>query len=192
MIASQSKRPEVATESDDQHEDHAAREKQLSGWQAEIAREAQEGHGLDALQRALSELKVNYGADELFTFRAVDELQQCAGRHLSDLHYPETIHALFEAAFLDGNVDLDKTPVRPDVGTGIKRFAAIEDPEHVRSRRGTPQATIDAIMYTVQARGVAALREPINIDRLSRCDAAAKDEINERIARLIATKKIAP
>ena len=97
MIASQSKRPDLAAESDNQHEDHAAREKQLSGWQAEIAREAEEGHGLDALQTALSELKVNYGADELFTFRAVDELRRCADRHLSELHYPETIHALFAA-----------------------------------------------------------------------------------------------
>ena len=125
MIASQSKRPDLAAESDDQHEDHAARENQLLGWQGEIAREAQQGHGLDALQRALSELKVKFGADELFTFRAVDELQQCADRHLSELHYPETIHALFEAAFLDRDVDLDNAPVRLDVDTGIKRFADI-------------------------------------------------------------------
>jgi hypothetical protein len=56
---------------------------------------------------------------------------------------------------------------------------------------GTPQTTIEAIMWTVRSRGVAALNEPANIERLSRCDDAARTEINERIAKLIAQKEIA-
>ena len=55
----------------------------------------------------------------------------------------------------------------------------------------TPRTTIEAIMWTVRVRGVAALREAANIERLSRCDSTARTEINERIARLIAAKEIA-
>ena len=40
--------------------------------------------------------------------------------------------------------------------------------------RGTPQTTIEAIMLTVRAPGVAALKEPANLERLSRSDSAAK------------------
>ena len=57
--------------------------------------------------------------------------------------------------------------------------------------RRTPQATIEAVIYSVRERGIAALREPTNIERLVTCDDAAKAEINERIARLIAAKEIA-
>jgi hypothetical protein len=55
----------------------------------------------------------------------------------------------------------------------------------------TPQTTIEAIMYVVRERGVAALKEPANIERLLLCDDAARTEINERIGRLIAAKEIA-
>ena len=52
------------------------------------------------------------------------------------------------------------------------------------SRWATPQATIEAIMVTVRARGVAALKEPANVERLKRCDDATKAEINRRITML--------
>ncbi len=55
----------------------------------------------------------------------------------------------------------------------------------------TPRTTIEAVMWTVRVRGVAALGEAANIERLSRCDSTARIEINERIARLIAAKEIA-
>jgi hypothetical protein len=55
----------------------------------------------------------------------------------------------------------------------------------------TPQTMIEAVMFSVRERGVAALKEPANIERLSRCDDDAKTEINEWIARLIAAKEIA-
>jgi hypothetical protein len=46
-------------------------------------------------------------------------------------------------------------------------------------------------VYCVRERGLAALKEPANLERLTHCDAAAKTEINRRIARLIAAKEIA-
>jgi hypothetical protein len=57
--------------------------------------------------------------------------------------------------------------------------------------RGTPRTTIEAIMLAVKARGVAALKEPTNLERLSRCDPAARAAINSRVATLIAAKEIA-
>ena len=57
--------------------------------------------------------------------------------------------------------------------------------------RPTPQTVVEAILHCVRERGVAALKEPANIERLLRCDAAAKTEINRRIARLVAAKEIA-
>jgi hypothetical protein len=57
--------------------------------------------------------------------------------------------------------------------------------------RPTPRTTIEAILWCVRERGVQALREIANIERLLRCDSAAKAEINERIARGIAPRDIA-
>jgi hypothetical protein len=60
-----------------------------------------------------------------------------------------------------------------------------------KRERPTPQVTIEAIMYCIRDRGVAAMKEPANIERLLCCDAPAKTEINRRIARLVAAKEIA-
>src|SRR6476660_1459670 len=155
MIASQSKRPNLAAESDDQHEDRAARENQLLGWQGEIAREAQQGHGIDALQSILSELENEFGADESFLSDAIDDLQQCADRHLSEKHTPETINAIFVAAFpnLYLYLDLDHVTIRLDAETEIRRLADINaDWDVIGRQRRTPQTTIEAIMYTVRTR----------------------------------------
>jgi hypothetical protein len=48
----------------------------------------------------------------------------------------------------------------------------------------TPQTTIEAILHCVRERGLAALKEPANQERLLRCDAAACQRINDRIERL--------
>lgn len=53
----------------------------------------------------------------------------------------------------------------------------------LRNRR-TPQVTIEAILYCVRERGLAALQEPANLKNLSRCDEAARAQINKRIAKL--------
>jgi hypothetical protein len=44
--------------------------------------------------------------------------------------------------------------------------------------RPTPQATIEAIKQSVRDGGLAALKQPGNRERLSRCDAAARMEID--------------
>ena len=52
----------------------------------------------------------------------------------------------------------------------------------------TPQSTIDALVYCVRKHGIEALKEPANVERLSRCDAAARKEINERIKAFLNRK----
>ena len=51
-------------------------------------------------------------------------------------------------------------------------------------RLTTPDSVIEAIMYCVRARGLAALKEPAIRERLKCCNRAARDEINRRIAML--------
>jgi hypothetical protein len=55
---------------------------------------------------------------------------------------------------------------------------------HFNTHRSTPQVTVEAIMLAVRERGIAALNEPKNIERLRRCDETALAEINRRISRL--------
>jgi hypothetical protein len=43
-------------------------------------------------------------------------------------------------------------------------------------------------MLTVRERGVSALNEPDTLERLGRCDAAARQQINQRIAKLLSQK----
>lgn len=52
------------------------------------------------------------------------------------------------------------------------------------ARRSTPQTTIEAVMYCVRERGLAALREPANQQRLMTFDNVARVEVNKRIAKL--------
>jgi hypothetical protein len=56
--------------------------------------------------------------------------------------------------------------------------------ERTRERRPTPQSTIEAILYCVRTRGLAALKELANLERLRRCDAMAQAEIDRRIDKL--------
>jgi len=51
-------------------------------------------------------------------------------------------------------------------------------------QRPTPQTTIEAILYCVKARGQSPLQESANVERLSRCDAAALAQIAARMAKL--------
>jgi hypothetical protein len=73
-------------------------------------------------------------------------------------------------------------PVYRPIGT--KSVGVLWDRLNHPSRWATPQATIEAIMVTVRGRGVAALKEPANVERLKRCDDATKAEINRRITML--------
>ena len=57
--------------------------------------------------------------------------------------------------------------------------------------RPTPQVTVEAIWHAVRERGLAALKEPVNVERLLRCDAGPKAQIDRRIEKLINAKGIA-
>ena len=58
----------------------------------------------------------------------------------------------------------------------------------LNTRGSTPQATVEAIMVAVRERGVAALKDAANVERLGRCDQVTRAQINQRIARLIEHK----
>jgi hypothetical protein len=57
--------------------------------------------------------------------------------------------------------------------------------------RPTPRSTVEAVMYAVRDRGLGALDEPATKERLGRCDAPARAEINQRIEALIAAGRLA-
>jgi|SRR5215472_703561 len=60
----------------------------------------------------------------------------------------------------------------------------------LRRPRETAQTAIEAVIHSVRERGVAALKEPANIERLLECDDDSRIEINQRIARLIAVESL--
>ena len=72
-----------------------------------------------------------------------------------------------------------------DIVTHWERDYPPVEPKRLRATRATPQVVIEAIMYCVRERGVQAMREVSNIERLSHCDAAAKAQVNARVAKLI-------
>jgi hypothetical protein len=47
--------------------------------------------------------------------------------------------------------------------------------------RPTPAVVVEAVMLAVRERGLSALKEPATVERLQRCDAVARAEINQRI-----------
>jgi hypothetical protein len=63
--------------------------------------------------------------------------------------------------------------------------------EPLPCRRPTPDVVIEAVMYSVRKRGIGALSEPDTIERLQRCDAYARTEINKRIDALAARRECA-
>jgi hypothetical protein len=65
-------------------------------------------------------------------------------------------------------------------GASIDRAWALNDPR----RFPTPQSTIEAVFDCVRERGLAALTEPANVQRLKTFDETARKQLNERIARL--------
>jgi hypothetical protein len=51
-------------------------------------------------------------------------------------------------------------------------------------QRPTPHVVVEAVIESVRQNGLAALRTPANQDRLQRCDAAARQEVNRRINKI--------
>jgi hypothetical protein len=52
----------------------------------------------------------------------------------------------------------------------------------LRDNRPAPEVTINAIKLAVRARGAKALQEPVNQERLRRCDSTAREQIDQWLA----------
>ena len=65
----------------------------------------------------------------------------------------------------------------------VSLYAAWAELNDFRNRP-TPKTTIEAVIHAVRERGLAALKEPTTVERLERCDAAARADINRRIEKL--------
>jgi hypothetical protein len=59
-------------------------------------------------------------------------------------------------------------------------YLEINDP----CNRPTPAVVVEAVMLAARERGLAALKEPATVERLQRCSAVARAEINQRIQML--------
>jgi hypothetical protein len=93
------------------------------------------------------------------------------------------------------NADRDVARTRPDLRTEylcrLTGAISFERAWHeLNDHRPAPQATIEAIMYCVRTRGIGALKDPANLARLQRCDQAAREQIDQRIAKLVAEGRV--
>jgi hypothetical protein len=93
---------------------------QIDRWHAELAREASNGRGIDALRRILSTLQSRYADDEAGMLDAIDAMRDCAERHL-DKHECETIDAIFRAVFSELSRSLDDRAINLDADQEIQR-----------------------------------------------------------------------
>jgi hypothetical protein len=81
-------------------------------------------------------------------------------------------------------------PNRPPTHFASDRYRAVANRDRPRVGRSdpraqpTPQTTIEAVMLCVHERGLGALDEATNLERLSHCDESARAQINNRIAHL--------
>jgi MoxR-like ATPase len=93
----------------------------IEQWQAELAREAHEGRGIDALNRILLDVKSQLAGSDVDLLAAVDEIRDCAERHLVQ-HESETIDAIFRAVFPNLNDSLDAAAINLDTDKEIQRW----------------------------------------------------------------------
>ena len=100
----------------------------------------------------------------------------------------EPMNDSFAAAYRDADARSQNAPIPPKLAllrSLLDDLVSLDRAwRELNYTRPTPQTVIDAILYGMRERGLAALEESPNIARLSRCDAAARDEINRRIAAL--------
>ena len=179
-------------------------DRQLANWQCRIANAAANCGGLNAYRDALNWAKQDVPPDNGLCEKAKLEIREAAERHLADTHGLAVIDAIYGAAFPEEVGDdlselnaCDVCAWAPCLTPGFCQACRVADaqirPQHTAEPRSrpTPRTTIEAILWRVRERGSLALHEPANIERLRRCDAAARTEINKRIAHMIAAKEIA-
>jgi hypothetical protein len=136
---------------------------------------------------------------------AVDELQRFAdGAGLIDCLGQDRVQQIIAAAFAPHRDDLDQVrqAQRETVGLheGGRPKTGLTDnpvstptlvPESLlrivarnRRLRPTPAVTVDAVVYSVQQRGLAALEESANIARLLTFDHAAFQQLDQHLERM--------
>jgi putative DNA primase/helicase len=123
-------------------------------WQIRLAKETASGRGIDALQEILAEIKAHYVSDDIGLMVALDEMRDCAERHLCPQHDFETVAAIFDAICPAPNASLDKVAVNQDQQVEICRLAVLPLLQYERERK--------------------AAAERLGIDRLSVLDQAVK------------------
>jgi putative DNA primase/helicase len=112
---------------------------QIYLWQAELAQQAREGRGLDALPKILSTIRTQYADREDHLSRAMIELRDCADRHLEE-HESATIDAIFLAVFPTANdssqavVSDEDVVTDEDVDQEIQRLASLSLAQYDRER----------------------------------------------------------
>jgi hypothetical protein len=125
---------------------------------------------------------------------ALDTLFQ-AGEFRLDVAFDELVNPFFEIVGIDPkSCDVcGNAPWRHNDSfcRACREADQHRQREQPKLRRPTPETTIEAILYGVRQRGIGALREPDNIERLSRCDERACAEINRRVAAMTARKESA-
>ena len=105
----------------------------IEQWEIEMAREAHEGRGIDALNRILLNVKRQFTGSDADLLVAVDEIRDCADRHLIQ-HEPETVDAIFRAAFPNLNGSLDAIAINIDSDKEIQRLASLPFAQYERER----------------------------------------------------------
>jgi putative DNA primase/helicase len=105
----------------------------IEQWQIELAREAHEGRGVDALHRILLNIKCQLAGNDVNLLAAVDEIRECAERHLVQ-HEPQTVDAIFRTVFPNLNGSLDAAAINLDADKEIQRLASLSNIQYERER----------------------------------------------------------
>jgi len=95
------------------------------------------------------------------------------------------VNPSFCAASRKADREIGQQRLPPGVPPGWDRMSLDALWARLNQARATPQSTVEAVMVCVRERGLKALEESANLERLSRCDESARAKINDRIARLI-------
>jgi hypothetical protein len=111
---------------------------QIELWQAELARDANNGHGIDALHRILLAVKSHYTGDEASMLLAIDEIRDCVQRHLAHHDYA-AIDAIFRVVFPELNGSLDGRAINLDADQEIQRLASLPLVQYERERVGAAE-----------------------------------------------------
>ena len=106
----------------------------IVAWQVELAREMAAGRGIDALREILTHIKEHFASDEPGLLSAIDEMRECAARHLSPPHEYQTVEAIFDAVFPTLNSTLDAAIINQDVDAEIQRLAKLGRFQYERER----------------------------------------------------------